>query len=109
MADEATDLSLLDDKSRKHILDGESTTSGGHRYGTGNPGKTEFPESWSDQKIENVISDIATDPKIKWELESNGYKTTTKMVEGIDIKVVYDPIKDRIVSGYPTNTPKNPK
>jgi hypothetical protein len=103
------DLSLLDDKSKKHILDGDNTKSGGHRYGTGNPGKTEFPESWSDQKIKNIISDIATDPNVKWKLESNGYKVTTKSVEGIDVKVIFDPKKDRIVSSYPTNTPRNPK
>jgi hypothetical protein len=38
-----------------HILDGDAT-GGGHRHGTGRPGKTEFPASWTDQKaIENII------------------------------------------------------
>ena len=30
-------------------------------------------------------------------------------VDGIAVKVIYDPKKGRIVSGYPTNTPRNPK
>ena len=38
-----------------HILDGDAT-GGGHRHGTGRPGKTEFPVGWTDQKIiENVV------------------------------------------------------
>ncbi|MEP9431986.1 hemagglutinin repeat-containing protein, partial [Xanthomonas euvesicatoria] len=102
--------SLLDPKATKHILDGDSPTSGGHRFGTGNPGKTEFPASWSDDKIVHVVSDIATDPKVKWSLPDNrGYVTGTANKEGLDVKVVYDTKTGRIVSGYPTNTPKNPK
>jgi hypothetical protein len=33
-----------------HILDGEPGGGGGHRHGTGIPGKTEFPASWDDKK-----------------------------------------------------------
>ncbi|MFB8915964.1 hemagglutinin repeat-containing protein [Xanthomonas phaseoli pv. phaseoli] len=102
--------SLLDPKATKHILDGDSPASGGHRFGTGNPGKTEFPASWSDDKIAHVVSDVATDPKVKWSLPDNrGYVTGTANREGLDVKVVYDTKSGRIVSGYPTNTPKNPK
>ncbi len=104
------DLSLLDKKGKVHILDGDGVKKGGgHRYGTGKPGKTEFPKNWSDTKIKNTVSDIATDPKVKWITERNGYKTTTKTIDGIKIKVVYDPKRSRIVSSYPTNTLRNPK
>jgi filamentous hemagglutinin family protein len=103
------DLSLLDKKAESHTLDGDKT-GGGHRFGIGNPGKTEFPENWSDQKIKNTISDIATDPKAIWSNpDPKGYITTTVTKEGLDIKVVFDITNKRIVSGYPTNTPKNPK
>ncbi|WP_181143200.1 hemagglutinin repeat-containing protein [Xanthomonas arboricola] len=102
--------SLLDLKATKHILDGDSPTSGGHRFGTGNPGKTEFPASWSDDKIAHTVSDIATDPKVKWSLpDGRGYITGTANRDGLDVKVVYDTKKGRVVSGYPTNVPKNPK
>lgn len=42
-------VSIPEDRAR-HILDGEGR-SGGHRYGTGTPGKTEFPAGWSDDDI----------------------------------------------------------
>jgi len=45
----------------KHILDGDDT-GGGHRHGTGNPGETEFPASWSDKKVIDTILDAARRP-----------------------------------------------
>lgn len=47
-----------------HILDGDST-GGGHRYGTGKPGKTEFPASWDDARIVDAIVDVARRPDQK--------------------------------------------
>jgi len=44
-----------------HILDGDET-GGGHRHGTGRPGKTEFPASWDDRKIIDSILDVARRP-----------------------------------------------
>ena len=108
-------VDLTDTKAKRHILGGEirpdGTYGGGHRFGTGFPGKSEFPEDWSDEKILHTISDIVTDPQIKWKTGNpkTGYLTTTKTVDGIAVKVIYDPKKGRIVSGYPTNTPKNLK
>lgn len=45
-----------------HILDGEADGGGGHRHGTGKPGKTEFPASWDDKKILNNVLDVARYP-----------------------------------------------
>lgn len=102
--------SLVDKKAEKHILDGDGPASGGHRFGTGVPGKSEFPKSWSDEKILSTISDIATDPKTQWPSpDGRGYQTGSGNRDGINIKVVYDKVKGRVVTGYPTNTPKNPK
>ncbi|AKT31826.1 EndoU domain-containing protein [Pseudomonas syringae pv. actinidiae] len=102
--------SLVDKKAEKHILDGDGPASGGHRFGTGVPGKSEFPKSWSDEKILSTISDIATDPKTQWSSpDGRGYQTGSGNRDGINIKVVYDKVKGRVVTGYPTNTPKNPK
>ena len=44
-----------------HILDGDKT-GGGHRNGTGKPGKTEFPASWDDRKVIDTILDVACRP-----------------------------------------------
>ena len=45
------------------ILDGDSTgNGGGHRHGTGRPGKTEFPASWDDQKVLDTVLDVARLP-----------------------------------------------
>jgi hypothetical protein len=107
---EDSNLSLLDSKAETHILDGDGPTSGGHRYGTGKPGKSEFPQGWDDQKIKNVTSEIATDPSLNWSKpDPRGYIEATKIVDGIEVKVVVDTKKGRVVTAYPTNTPKNPK
>jgi hypothetical protein len=45
-----------------HILDGDADGSGGHRHGTGRPGKTEFPASWDDAKIVSHALDVAKYP-----------------------------------------------
>jgi hypothetical protein len=44
-----------------HVLDGDGK-GGGHRHGTGQRGKTEFPESWSDEKIIDAVLDVARKP-----------------------------------------------
>jgi Bacterial EndoU nuclease len=44
-----------------HILDGDDY-GGGHRHGTGKPGKTEFPAIWSDEKILANVLDTAQRP-----------------------------------------------
>lgn len=63
-ADDLVDLASP--ARRTHILDGEvrpnGTFGGGHRAGTGFPGKTEFPASWSDDLIMHHVSDVVTDP-----------------------------------------------
>jgi hypothetical protein len=101
--------SLLDDKAKNHTLDGDSN-GGGHRAGTNRPGKSEFPADWSDGKIEGEISDVATDPSItNSKPDGRGYVTAEGERDGIRIKAVIDMNKGRIVTGYPTNTPRNKK
>jgi Bacterial EndoU nuclease len=45
-----------------HILEGDADGSGGHRHGIDNPGKTEFPVSWNDEKIIDALLDVACQP-----------------------------------------------
>jgi hypothetical protein len=44
-----------------HVLEGDKT-GGGHRSGTGKPGKTEFPAGWNDEKIIDSALDVARKP-----------------------------------------------
>lgn len=96
-------VNLADQKATTHILDSDET-GGGHRPGTGIPGKSEFPVGWSDDKIMHYISDVAADPASKTTTVGRttiveGYR------EGIKIRVI---IRDnRIVTGFPTNVPRN--
>lgn len=65
---DATDRPSLDalrvsPERRTHILDGDADSNGGgHRHGTGRPGKTEFPATWDDEKIIASILDVARRP-----------------------------------------------
>jgi hypothetical protein len=46
-----------------HILEGEPVgNGGGHRHGTGKPGKTEFPADWGDDKIIDTALSVARKP-----------------------------------------------
>jgi hypothetical protein len=84
-----------------------------HRAGSGKPGKSEFPASWSDDRILHHVSDVATDPNSingvgKWS-SPNAIGTR----DGIQIRVDFYPpthpkYPGQISTGYPVNTPVNP-
>jgi hypothetical protein len=84
-----------------------------HRPGAGVSGKTEFPTGWSDEKIIDVVNQIANDPKAvggmgKW---NSPYKIGK--VEGVEIRVDFYPTTHSKYSGqvstaYPTNVNPNP-
>src|SRR2546426_3878877 len=77
-------VNLADQKATTHTLDGD--TGGGHRPGTGIPGKSEFPANWSDDKIMHNISDVATDPASK--VTTAGRTTLVDGTrEGVNIRV----------------------
>ncbi|CAN7425089.1 EndoU domain-containing protein [Acidovorax sp. LjRoot74] len=104
---EAPKPSLLDPKGETHVLDGDAT-GGGHAPGTGKPGKSEFPSGWSREKIAGEISDVATDPSSTTSPGRNGRTVVNGTRDGVDIQVIVEP-NGRIVTGYPTNVPRNPR
>jgi Bacterial EndoU nuclease len=57
----AADSIRLPPERAQHILDGDSW-GGGHRHGTGRPGKAEFPASWDDEQTIGHIMDVARRP-----------------------------------------------
>jgi RHS repeat-associated protein len=99
--------SLLDPKGENHVLGGDAT-GGGHRPGTGRPGKSEFPSGWSDDRITGEISDVATDPGSSRTPGRGGRTVVNGTRGGVNIDVIIEP-NGRIVTGYPTNLPRNPR
>jgi hypothetical protein len=103
-ADEMVDLASS--ARRRHILDGDAT-GGGHRAGTGIPGKSEFPAWWSDDQVMHHISDVATDPAAFRRAARGGGTIVEGTRDGVSIRVVLDS-DSRIVTGFPTSAPRNP-
>jgi hypothetical protein len=104
-------VDLASPQRRTHILDGDAT-GGGHRW-PGLPGKTPFPQSWSDDQIMHNVSDVATDPTLteNWTKGAPGSDYTRAgdpsrynvigQRDGVDIKVVVEPAGEGIITGHP--------
>jgi RHS repeat-associated protein len=88
-----------------HILRGDAT-GGGHLW-PGRPGKTPFPRDWSTGRVMHEISDVATDPASRI-VGTQGSRTVLEGTRsGVTIRVVTDGAD--IITGYPTNLPRNPR
>jgi hypothetical protein len=83
------DIRLTAERGR-HILDGDGpgTPGGGHRHGTGRPGKTEFPAAWSDRKVVAAVEDIACNPEDAHWQNFNGRWRVTGEREHIRVTAV---------------------
>ena len=94
-------VNLASEKNTRHILFGDAT-GGGHIW-PGAPNKTPFPEGWSGEKIMHEVSDIVTDPALKWEknrvIKGVQRYEVTGVRNGTKIKVITDG-KD-IITAYP--------
>jgi hypothetical protein len=109
-ADPTSPGDLADERGRAHVLVGDET-GGGHAPGLEVQGKSEFPAGWTDEQIIRAASDIVTDPtstpganNSSKELASNGRpirNTFLGVRDGVEILVVYELHRDRIVSAYP--------
>jgi hypothetical protein len=91
-------VSIPEDRAR-HILDGEGR-SGGHRYGTGIPGKTEFPSSWSDADILEAIRQVAGNGTVDRPAHRGGDLVIVGAVNGVTIEVVVQP-NGEVRTAYP--------
>lgn len=92
------------------ILTGDAT-GGGHLF-PGAPGKTAFPQGWSGDQAMHHISDIATDPALKWIPQTGNGGWFTKagkparfsvegVRDGVNIKVVIEPAGEGIITAFP--------
>lgn len=102
----------ISDERAKHILegDGPGKPGGGHRPGTGKPGKSEFPSGWSDEKIIDSVVGVANDSSSsRGPRQGNGNVPVRGTRDGVDIEVIVNPGNNTIVTGYPTNVSRNPR
>ncbi|GAB3648876.1 RHS repeat-associated core domain-containing protein [Glycomyces tarimensis] len=102
---------LVDGKAQFHIISGDAT-GGGHKW-PGNPGKTVFPMEWDTDKILSSVAEVATNPGSSWTQQTGkkgslftrgGDPSRWKIegtFEGVDIRVIYEPAVDRIVTAFP--------
>jgi hypothetical protein len=102
-------VDLTSPERRVHILDGDAT-GGGHRW-PGRPGQDPFPPGWSDNRIINQVSDLATDPNAFLDqtgpagsfYTNNGNParfTQRGIRDGVEFKVVYEPATNEIITAY---------
>ncbi|MDG4785390.1 EndoU domain-containing protein [Micromonospora sp. WMMD1102] len=103
---------LLSPSNAKHILKGDSPTSGGHAW-PGNLGKSTFPWHWSDRKILHAVSDIVSDPATArtnqtgtqgalYTNAGNPAKWRTEAVRfGKKIRVIYQPASGNVPTAFP--------
>lgn len=85
---------------RIHILYGDRT-GGGHRAGSGEPGKTLFPASWSDDDIIAAIESVANDPRARRAEQPNGRMRVEGTRRGVRIRVIVGADGTSIITGYP--------
>jgi hypothetical protein len=98
-------VNLATEARTTHILEGDAT-GGGHLW-PGLPGKTPFPQDWSAARVMHEISDVASDPASA-RVVQGGKTVVTGTRGGVDIEVIIDNKTGEIVTGYPTNLPRNP-
>lgn len=87
--DSIGNVSIPEERSR-HILDGGGR-SGGHRFGTGTPGKAVFPASWSDDDILDAIGDVTGAGNVVRPAHREDGLFVTGDVNGVEIEVVVRP------------------
>lgn len=98
---------IVHDAARRHILDGDAR-GGGHRFGTGAPGKSEFPADWSDEKIIAAIEAVANDASSRKYRRSRDSRVIVEGVrDGIVLRVVIEADGIQIITAHPIDVPRN--
>lgn len=95
---EAKEIRFTDDR-RAHTLDGDNR-GGGHRYGTGRSGKTEFPADWDDDTTVAHILDVAHRPDTA-EFQRRGTWKVQGERDGVEVNVAIKP-DGRIWTAFPS-------
>lgn len=105
---------LIGGQEQYHIISGDKK-GGGHKW-PGQPGKTVFPEDWDTDRILDGVAEVATSPNSNWKQQtgSAGSDYTRRgnpsrwrvegVVDGVNIRVIYEPANNRIVTGFPVGS-----
>lgn len=90
---------VLTERNWRHILDGEpgNIQQGGHRFGTNRVGKTEFPKTWSDDKIKAAVEETLDQPQ--WSQMSQKTAHLRRVVDGVVVEV-------RVFTGSKRRSPR---
>jgi hypothetical protein len=93
---------FLDAQYLKHIVDGEpGGKKGGHRFGAGNMGKTEFPSTWTDLDIAKAVLETERNPdKVA---DRSSVRKYWKEINGVivEMKIFTTGDGDRFCSAFP--------
>jgi hypothetical protein len=101
---------IIPEDRAEHILSGDKS-GGGHRSGTGSPGKTEFPQDWTDDDILDGVADVAENGKVLGPAHRPGEVVKGGTYNGVDIETVVKG-DGGVRTGYPTGGPgvvRNPR
>ena len=107
--DENGNVIISEDRAR-HMLDGDKT-GGGHRGGTGKPGKSEFPKSWSDKQTLDRVAHTARYGTVDRPSWRPGEVFRQSTVNGVRIEALVGP-SGAVRTAYPIAGPgvvRNPK
>ena len=101
---------LVPEDRARHILHGDGTGGGHLGPDPGAPGKSPFPQSWSEEKILEATSDIASDWTTYVKTQANGRHVHEATIDEIDVRVIIEPQSrgGGVVTAFPTNVPRNP-
>lgn len=105
--DQFNEVSLISPDRRVHILYGDET-GGGHKFGTGKPCKSEFPQHWNEETIIKEVELIAANDNLDWQEERNGYHVAEQKFGTVEVRVVKDRDNKKVITAYPVNMPRNP-
>lgn len=90
-----------------HVVNGDDDDdeSGGHAFGTGRPGKTEFPAGWDEEDIREALAAVADQPnRIILPEEGNQNFIAMGIHRGVTIKAAVRP-DGSIAAGWPVKGP----
>lgn len=99
------DVMPPDDAAMHHVCHGNtSRTGGGHLSGTGNPGKTEFPDDWKREDIREALFDVARSMESTTTQRPDDSWYATGWHRDVKITAVVSPT-GRIKAGWPKEGP----
>lgn len=107
-------VNILSTADRQHILFGD-IGGGGHMY-PGQPGKSIFPQNWTENQILHNVGDVVTSPTTRWYAQTGTGGSMTKggdpakwvaweMRDGVSMRVVFQPATGRTLTAFPDTPP----